>query len=160
VHYPEVLTAFIEVAIGIAGFSSIVVVLSRDRLTVEAKGVFSQLWMQSFGIIMFSALPLVLVGQMSDDPNWAYVTSSLAFACYLIVALPIAVYARRRITGEPLRPSAWPLLSMLPILSLINYFIVGEAWLYIGVLALGITIAFASFYRMVIGLFSNESGDA
>jgi hypothetical protein len=39
-----VLTSFIEVGIGIAGFSSIVVALSRNAITEDMKIAFLQIW--------------------------------------------------------------------------------------------------------------------
>jgi hypothetical protein len=56
----EALTSIIEVGIGIAGFSSIVVTLSRNHLTEEIKTAFRQIWLQSGIIISFSAIPLIL----------------------------------------------------------------------------------------------------
>ena len=160
VHYPDVLVAFIEVAIGIAGFSSIVVVLSKDRLSTEAKGVFSQLWMQSFGIIMFATLPLVLIGQYPDDPHRAYINSSLVFGCYLVVILPLALYARTRISGAPPNLKLLPLFMIQPGFALLNFFVIGQPWVYIALLVWGITIAFISFYLMVVSQFGLADQDA
>ena len=56
----EILTSMIEVGIGIAGFSSIVVTLARNSIGESVKITFLQIWIQSAAIILFSSIPLVL----------------------------------------------------------------------------------------------------
>ena len=81
-----VLTSFIEVGIGIAGFSSIVAALSRNLITDDMKITFLQIWTQSGAIIGFSATPLLL-GSTNLDGDLVYVLSSYLYGSFLTIMM-------------------------------------------------------------------------
>ena len=82
----EALTSIIEVGIGIAGFSSIVVTLSRNHLTEDIKTAFRQIWLQSGIIISFSAIPLIL-STTDVQPGSIYVIASFLYGSAMVLGL-------------------------------------------------------------------------
>ena len=139
----DILTSLIEVGIGIAGFSSIVVTLSRHSVTTEMKQVFVQLWIQSAGIIIFSAVPLLLA-VANFGPDKVYTVASYLYGAFLAIAIPSALYLQRSFIPK----TAYVALAF-PVAVLANGVFFGEAWLYILILILGALGAFIAFFRLI-----------
>jgi 4-hydroxybenzoate polyprenyltransferase len=146
-----VLTSFIEVGIGIAGFSSIVVALSRSTISEDMKVAFLQIWIQSGAIIIFSAVPLLLEATRLDR-ELLYVISSYLYGTFLLVVIVFGPI-RKRFRAHPIL-----LVTLLfPITVLFNAIYLGQAWPYLSVLLAGIFIAFLSFYQLIRDMWSRES---
>ena len=152
----EALTAFTEIGVGIAGFSSIVVTLGRSGLTADVKRGFTILWFQCIAIMLFSLVPFWLKSSMDDIET--FVVASKIFAVYLLIVVPIAMYAAFKVSG--LRPpvSGIPAIALQPTLLLVNAFFVKSDWLYMLVLFLGVVFAFIIFFTMVLSLWSSHPG--
>jgi hypothetical protein len=138
-----VLTSFIEVGIGIAGFSSIVVALSRNAITEDMKIAFLQIWIQSGAIIIFSAIPLILEATQIYR-ELVYVASSDLYGVFLTLVM-IFGPIRKRLKAHPILMVG---LSF-PIIVLLNAAFLGQAWPYLLILLAGIFIAFLSFYQLI-----------
>lgn len=139
----ELLSNFIEVGIGIAGFSSIVVALSRHVISDQVKLAFLQLWIQSGAIIVFSSLPLLL-GTAGVRDNLTYVIASASYGIYLTCVF-IFTPARKRFRSHPIL-----LVGLLfPAICFANAYYLGSSWPYLSVILGGILIAFISFYQLI-----------
>lgn len=147
-----VLTSFIEVGIGIAGFSSIVVALSRSAITEDMKIAFLQIWIQSGAIITFSAIPLLLEATQIDRDS-VYVISSYFYGVFLTVVM-IFGPMRKRFKAHPILIVG----LLLPFVVLFNAISLGQAWPYLLALLAGIFIAFLSFYQLISEMWNNDSG--
>ena len=145
-----ILTSFIEVGIGIAGFSSIVVTLTRSTITDKVSATFLQIWIQSAAIICFSAIPLLL-DTTSVEPQNIYVISSFLYGCFLTLIM-IFGPLRKRFKDHPILIVG---LSF-PIIVLGNAIFYGLAWPYISILLAGIMLAFLSFYQLITNMWSNK----
>jgi hypothetical protein len=146
-----VLTSFIEVGIGIAGFSSIVVALSRSAITEDMKIAFLQIWIQSGAIITFGAIPLILEATQIDR-ELIYVASSYLYAAFLTTVM-IFGPMRKRLKAHPIL-----MIGLLfPLIVLFNAVFLGQAWPYLLILLAGIFIAFLSFYQLIREMWTNES---
>ena len=145
-----ILTSIIEVGIGIAGFSSIVVTLTRTTITEKIKVTFLQIWMQSAAIIFFSALPLLL-GTTELDPHYIYVISSFLYGLFLAVIMVFGPM-RKRLKDHPILMITYS----FPVIVLANAIFFGLAWPYISILLAGVLIAFLSFYQLITNLWSSN----
>lgn len=139
----EVLTSIIEVGIGIAGFSSIVVTLSRQTITEDIKVAFRQIWLQSGVIITFSAIPLILA-TADIDPASIYIVSSWLYGCFLVFGFVFGP-VRKRFRQHPVLM----IVITFPILIFFNALYLGDAWPYLTILLAGIVMAFLSFYQLI-----------
>ncbi len=146
-----VLTSFIEVGIGIAGFSSIVVALSRSTISEEMKIAFLQIWTQSGAIIVFSGIPLILEAAQVDRAL-LYVISSYIYGVFLALVMVLGPM-RKRIKTHPILIIAYS----FPVIVLFNAVFLGQAWPYLLILLGGIFLAFLSFYQLILDMWSNES---
>ena len=145
-----VLTSFIEVGIGIAGFSSIVVALSRSAITEDMKIAFLQIWIQSGAIIIFSAIPLILEATQIDR-DLVYVISSYFYGVFLTMVM-IFGPMRKRLKAHPIL-----IIGLLfPLIVLFNAVFLWQAWPYLLILLGGIFIAFLSFYQLIKEMWTNE----
>ena len=150
-HANELLTSFIEVGIGIAGFSSIVVALSRQVISDEVKLAFLQLWIQSGAVIIFSSLPFLL-GAAGMGDHLIYVVSSVAYGTYL-TCIFLFTPARKRFRTHPIL-----MIGLLfPIVCFLNAIYLGQAWPYLAVILGGISIAFLSFYQLIKLTWANDA---
>ena len=145
-----ILTSFIEVGIGIAGFSSIVVTLTRTTITDKVKVAFLQIWIQSAAIIFFSAIPLLL-DTTQLDPQYNYVISSYLYGFFLVLAM-IFGPVRKRFKDHPILMVG----LLFPIIVLANAIFIGVAWPYISILLAGILLAFLSFYQLIRNMWSGN----
>lgn len=139
----DLLSSFIEVGIGIAGFSSVVVALSRQVITPEVKLAFLQLWIQSAAVIFFSALPLLL-STSGVQQALIYVVASYAYGVYLLIVF-LFTPARKRLLQHRIL-----LIGLLfPVIVFLNAIYLGAAWPYLCVILGGIFVAFVSFYQLI-----------
>ncbi len=146
----EVLTSIIEVGIGIAGFSSIIVTLSRYKMTEQIKMAFRQLWLQSGVIITFSAIPLIMA-TTRIDPDSIYVYCSYLYFVILVVGFTFGPVAKRYRQHPILL-----IVLLFPVLILTNALFLGEAWPYLAVLLAGVLVAFLSFFQMIQYLWNQD----
>ena len=147
-----VLTSFIEVGIGIAGFSSIVVALSRSVISEYMKVAFLQIWIQSGAIIIFSATPLLLEAT-NLDRELLYVVSSYLYGAFLTIVM-IFGPVKKRFRAHPILM----VTLLFPIIVLLNAVYLGRAWPYLLVLLAGVFTAFLSFYQKIREMWANDSG--
>jgi hypothetical protein len=147
----EALTSIIEVGIGIAGFSSIVVTLSRNHLTEEIKTAFRQIWLQSGIIISFSAIPLILATTDVESGS-IYVIASFLYGIAMVFGL-IFGPARKRFRAHPILL----IVTIFPLLLFYNAIYLGQAWPYLCILLAGIVMAFLSFYQLIQYLWSRDN---
>jgi hypothetical protein len=147
----EALTSIIEVGIGIAGFSSIVVTLSRNHLTEEIKTAFRQIWLQSGIIITFSAIPLIL-STTDVKPESIYVIASYMYGAAMVLGL-IFGPARKRFRSHPILL----IVTLFPLLHFYNAVYLGQAWPYLCILLAGIVMAFLSFYQLIQYLWNRDN---
>ena len=86
-----------EVAIGIAGFGSIAIVLGRDRTGWESAGFFrtSSLFLASLGALFLALLPIGLATTRLAT-EWIWRTSSGVMLVYVLVFSLILLRWRRR----------------------------------------------------------------
>ncbi len=109
-----------EIAIGVAGFGSIAIVLGQNRADWQSAELFrtAALLMSSLGALLFALLP---IGLATSDlaPELIWRVSSGALAAYLVVyTVTIAILRRRH-----LDPELWlgpVLLSIVGITTLAN----------------------------------------
>jgi hypothetical protein len=145
-----ILTSIIEVGIGIAGFSSIVVTLTRSTITDKVKVAFLQIWIQSAAIILFSAIPLLLGTTEVDPPN-IYVISSFLYGFFLVIIMTFGPM-RKRLKDHPILMIGYT----FPVIVLANAVFFGLAWPYISILLAGILLAFLSFYQLITNMWSSD----
>jgi len=101
-----------EIAIGVAGFGSLAIVLGRDRAGWESADFFrtASLFMSSFGALFLALLPIGLaMTQLAGE--WIWRTSSAAMLAYIVAFSAILLRWRRR----RLDPELWfgPVLFFL-----------------------------------------------
>jgi len=145
-----ILTSIIEVGIGIAGFSSIVVTLTRTTITENIKITFLQIWIQSAAIIFFSAIPLLLYTTQLD-PHYIYVISSFLYGLFLAYTVAFGP-VRKRFKDHPILM----IVLLFPVIIFANAIFFGLAWPYISILLAGVLIAFLSFYQLITNLWSSN----
>ena len=142
-HGEDLLGSFIEVGIGIAGFSSIVVALSRSVITEDVKLAFLQLWIQSVAIILFSSLPLLL-NSAGVASEYIYVVASALYGTYLTLVF-IFTPTRKRFRKHRILMVGFT----FPVFLFVNAALLGVSWIYLAVILGGISIAFLSFYQLI-----------
>lgn len=86
-----------EVAIGIAGFGSIAIVLSRDRNSWESADLFrtASLFALSLGALFLALLPIGLAAAQITT-EWIWRTSSAVMLFYQVAVLVVMIPSRRR----------------------------------------------------------------
>lgn len=86
-----------EVAIGLAGFGSIAIVLGRDRGEWDSSDFYrtSSLFMSSFGALFLALLPVGLATSQLA-PEWIWRVSSSVMLVYIITFSLILMRWRRR----------------------------------------------------------------
>ena len=139
----ELLTSFIEVGIGIAGFSSVIAAISRERLTENMRLAFMQLWLQSAALIIFCSIPLLANSAGLDDQT-AYIIGSYFYTAWIsgvILFSPLRV----RFKTNPVMMFG----ISFPFIGLFNAVYLQTAWLYLLLILLGITVAFRTFYELL-----------
>jgi len=145
----DILTSLIEVGIGIAGFSSIVVTLARDSITPRIKLVFLQLWIQSAGIITFGALPLLLHAAEIQTES-IFTIASFVYGPFLAVAIPVAMYLQREFMDRSAQRIGFGAIAItFPAIVITNALFYGYAWPYIAVLMGGVLSAFLGFFSLI-----------
>jgi len=147
----ELLSSFIEVGIGIAGFSSVVAAISRQNINEKMRLAFIQLWIQSAGIIMFSTIPLLLFSSGISEIN-AYVIGSYFYATWLAIVIFFSPVRRR----FKLHPTLL-VITINPIIALFNAVYLMQVWPYLSLILLGIAFAFITFFELIREMWAEKT---
>jgi len=157
-----ILTALAEIAVAIAGFSGIVVVLQgrRGAWSETDRGRFSLLVQLSLGSVFFSLIPIVLhLIDSSESFVWRW--SSGIWLVYISCAVPFRVRSLPRASGSELDQSygkalafMFSTLTISVVLQIVNAGWLRVSWPYVVVLMLALLDASFLFVRLLRGVFA------
>jgi len=157
-NFDEAILAYVGIGIGIAGFSSIVVTLGHERLNGSIRAIFTAIWLQCIGIMLFSLVPIYFVSAGFNEHE-AFVYSSRLFFVYLAVVMPLSTVIAKRIGDEKISP--WTaIISIQPLILAVNGWFVESIWLYMVALFTAVIFAFGNFYFIVNQLWASSGEDA
>ena len=153
-----VLTSAIEVGIAIAGFTGIVIALSRRDADADARALLvSILLLTSIASVAFSFLPMLLSIAGLDDPT-VWCASSSAFLVY--VAGVFTLRARQFGSVRP-RSSApitagFSLFLAAVLLQIPNAFMWMAAWPYLVLIVAYVLYSFSVFVALVWDVWRDD----
>jgi hypothetical protein len=148
------LIALAQVAVTLAGFSGIVVVLgrrSRGEFTASERLGLGSLLRPSLGVVLWSLVPLVLESAHVAEPALWTSVSALYFA-YIAAMLALFAMPQARAAGAMFE-ARWVIASSVAaqlLLLLGNALWIRDAWPYLTSLLISLLISALAFARMLI----------
>ena len=153
-YWDSVLTSVIQVAIAIAGFSGIVVVLGRRTEGVwdaNDRIRFQGLLIGSFATMLFAFLPYILLSaNIAQGPTWR-----ISSGIHAITLSVVAIIRRRQLTATDSRLSgsdvvALSVVAAVVAIQVVNSMTVGESWPYLTGIIGHLLVTFVHFVRLLL----------
>lgn len=156
-----ILTSAIQVGIAIAGFTGIVIALSKRDGGEDSRAILvSILLLTSIGTVFFSFLPMLLSLAGLDDAT-VWTASSATFLIY--IAVVFAYRARQRVTMRSLSKGAVALGGSVFLVGLFlqipNVFLFKTAWPYLLLIVSYVIYSFSVFVTLLWGVWHAIHGD-
>jgi hypothetical protein len=146
------LSAYMEVAIGLAGFAGIIGALKSNAGSIwtDQHRLLFQVLLASSGLnLLLAATPFLVNSIPEMIPFGVWNSSSLVGALLCTFAAILRTRQLRRI-GASVRPI---FIMVVPvILSYCANIYFGYTWAYLLLLTLGLAIAFVMFVQLIVGL--------
>lgn len=153
----ETLDSILEVGIGIAGFSGVVVAFGRGEWSTRAIHLLPTLLDLSFVVIVLSFIPMIMLStDMQVSSVWR--ASSTLTALYIAAVLPYRAMRMRRLGLERTGLSRYlgvGLNSLALLLSFANIFWIQAPWPHLVSLVLMLVLAFGVFSYLVTELWTS-----
>ncbi len=156
-----VLTSAIEVGIAIAGFTGIVIALSKRDANADSRALLiSILLLTSIASVFFAFLPMLLsVAGLDDSTVWT--ASSAAFLAYISVVFS---YRLRQRGAFPARSRAAVSLGgaiflVGVVLQIPNVFILNSAWPYLVLIVSYVIYSFSVFVTLLWNVWHDIHGE-
>ena len=158
-HWESVLSSTIEAAIGIAGFSGIVVAIRRGSASAKTdRQLLATLLTASAAAVLFSILPFVLADAELPLPLMWRIGSAL----FLVYFISMISYRQVR---EPGWGDAYPralgvVSALVLILQVGNVVVLAESWPFVLAITLQLAVAFMAFVRLLFNAANGDGGHA
>jgi hypothetical protein len=157
VRSSDALVAIAQVAVTLAGFSGVAVVLgsrSRGEWSAPERLAFGALLRPSLAVTFWSLIPLIVeAGRVAEPMLWRLV--SLAYLIYVSALMGFVVIPQARLSGALATAGgrwfiALTLLGNVALLSS-NALWLGEAWPYLACLLAALLVSVGAFTQLLRG---------
>ncbi|MEK6591702.1 MAG: hypothetical protein AABZ67_01340 [Pseudomonadota bacterium] len=151
-----VLTSAIQVAIAIAGFTGIIIAISKGaQISARERISVSILLLASIATVTFAFLPMIFLNAgVSERSTW--MTSSILFVIYFvsIVSYRVTQFRQSGVTMPAAVASGIGILGIVALLQLANAIFIRDSWPYLILIVSYVIYSFIVFAYLLWSLWT------